>query len=64
MFAGNILKQPAYRNIEHRVVGDLTNTDLIMKNSFWVGVYPGLNLEMLDYVISNIVDFITGKARV
>jgi CDP-6-deoxy-D-xylo-4-hexulose-3-dehydrase len=63
MFAGNILKQPAYRDINHRVVGDLTNTDLIMKNSFWLGVYPGLTEEMLDYVISNVTDFMSGKAK-
>jgi CDP-6-deoxy-D-xylo-4-hexulose-3-dehydrase len=63
VFAGNITKQPAYRNTEFRVVGDLTNTDLVMTRSFWVGVYPGLTTQMLDYVIESISDFMTGKAK-
>jgi CDP-6-deoxy-D-xylo-4-hexulose-3-dehydrase len=63
LFAGNILKQPAYKDIDFRVVGDLKNTDIIMKRSFWVGVYPGLTKEMLDYVIESISDFMSGKAK-
>lgn len=63
LFAGNILKQPAYKNVDFRVVGDLTNTDIVMKRSFWVGVYPGLTKPMLDYVIESISDFMTGKAK-
>ena len=63
LFAGNILKQPAYKDIDFRVVGDLTNTDIIMKRSFWVGVYPGLTKAMLDYVIESIADFMSGKAK-
>jgi len=58
MFAGNILKQPAYRNTEFRIVGDLTNTDIIMKQSFWVGVYPGLTEEMLDFIADSIIEFV------
>lgn len=58
LFGGNLLKQPAYKNIEHRVIGDLKNTNLIMKNTFWIGVYPGLTREMLDYMVSVIHDFV------
>ncbi len=57
MFAGNITKQPAYRDVEFRVVGDLTNSDIAMHRSFWIGVHPGLTQQMLDYVIESIVDF-------
>jgi CDP-6-deoxy-D-xylo-4-hexulose-3-dehydrase len=63
LFAGNILKQPAYKNVDFRVVGDLTNTDIVMKRSFWVGVYPGLTNPMLDYVIESISDFMSGKVK-
>lgn len=51
LFASNLLRQPAYRGMPHRVVGDLTVTDLAMTSTFWVGVYPGLSAEMLDYVL-------------
>jgi CDP-6-deoxy-D-xylo-4-hexulose-3-dehydrase len=63
LFAGNILKQPAYKDVDFRVVGDLTNTDIVMKRSFWVGVYPGLTKPMLDYVIESISDFMSGKVK-
>jgi CDP-6-deoxy-D-xylo-4-hexulose-3-dehydrase len=57
MFAGNLMKQPAYRNVDFRVVGNLDNTDIVMLRTFWVGVYPGLTNEMLDYVAHSITEF-------
>ena len=62
MFAGNIMKQPAYRNVDFRVVGDLTNTDIVMRRTFWVGVYPGLTEPMLDYVADSITEFVNKHA--
>lgn len=61
LFAGNILRQPAYMNINHRVVGNLKNTDDVMLNGFWLGVYPGIDKARRDYVIGTITDFLKKK---
>jgi CDP-6-deoxy-D-xylo-4-hexulose-3-dehydrase len=58
MFAGNLTKQPAYRNVDFRIVGDLTNTDIVMNRTFWVGVYPGLTSEMLDFTATAIAEYL------
>jgi CDP-4-dehydro-6-deoxyglucose reductase, E1 len=62
LFGGNLLRQPAYRNIEHRVIGDLKNADFVMNQVFWVGLYPGLTQPMIDFVIHTIRDFCRKKS--
>jgi CDP-6-deoxy-D-xylo-4-hexulose-3-dehydrase len=61
VFAGNMTKQPAYKNIDFKIIGNLRNSDVVMERSFWVGVYPGLSDEMLEYVSDSICDFLAGK---
>jgi CDP-6-deoxy-D-xylo-4-hexulose-3-dehydrase len=51
LFGGNLLRQPAFIGTPRKVIGELTNTDIVMNDTFWVGVWPGLSLQMLDYVI-------------
>jgi CDP-6-deoxy-D-xylo-4-hexulose-3-dehydrase len=57
LFGGNLLRQPAFKGVPRRVVGDLTNTDKIMNDAFFVGVYPGLTPAMLDYLAGTFADF-------
>jgi CDP-6-deoxy-D-xylo-4-hexulose-3-dehydrase len=54
LFGGNLLRQPAFIGTPRRVVSDLANTDRVMNDTFWIGVWPGLSIEMLDYVIGSI----------
>ena len=59
---GNILEQPGYRNIPHRVVGSLYRTNRAMRDAFFVGVYPGLTEEMVDYMIATFDRFFAAQA--
>jgi CDP-6-deoxy-D-xylo-4-hexulose-3-dehydrase len=63
LFGGNLVRQPAYIGMKHRVVGDLTGSNLITRGTFWVGVHPGLTESMVEYVISSISEFISKKRR-
>jgi CDP-6-deoxy-D-xylo-4-hexulose-3-dehydrase len=58
LFAGNLLRQPAYEGWEYRVVGEMTNTDYVMNHVFWIGVFPGLTEEMLDFIVKTAVEFV------
>ncbi len=58
LFAGNIIKQPAFEGVEMRVIGDLKNTDYIMNNTFFMGIYPGNGEQELSYAISKFEEFI------
>lgn len=51
LFGGNVLRQPAYMNVERRVIGDLAQADRVMNSTFWIGVYPGITPEMVQYVL-------------
>lgn len=57
LFAGNLLRQPAYQGLNYRIVGEPINSDLVMRGVFWVGVFPGLTEEMLLYTASTIREF-------
>jgi CDP-6-deoxy-D-xylo-4-hexulose-3-dehydrase len=63
LFGGNLLRQPAYRDVPRRVVGDLDNTDFVMANTFWLGVFPGLTDQMVDYMVENVDGFVQAAAR-
>jgi CDP-6-deoxy-D-xylo-4-hexulose-3-dehydrase len=57
LFAGNLTRQPYFKGHTHRVSGNLTNTDKVMNNTFWVGVYPGLNEDMLNFMVEKLEAF-------
>jgi CDP-4-dehydro-6-deoxyglucose reductase, E1 len=57
LFAGNLTRQPYFENVEYRVSGELTNTDISMNQTLWIGVYPGLTKAHLDFVVERIVSY-------
>jgi CDP-6-deoxy-D-xylo-4-hexulose-3-dehydrase len=58
LFGGNLLRQPAFANTPRRVLGELKNTDVVMNDTFWIGVWPGLTIEMLDYVVKTLKEIL------
>ena len=60
LFAGNLLKQPAFIGTPNRVIGPLRNTDLVMTNTFWVGVWPGMTNLMLEYIVDSFHEYFGG----
>lgn len=66
LFSGNILRHPLFESLnendDYRVVGELKNTDIIMNNAFWIGVYPGMSEEKLNYMADTIIEFVGTKA--
>ncbi len=61
LFGGNLTKQPAYENVKYKVICSLKNTDLVMNNLFWIGVYPGITEEKLNYIIMVMNKFFRGR---
>jgi len=57
LFAGNVVRQPGYRNIEHRAVGDLSNADLVLRSAFFFGVFPGLDADRIAYILEAMAGF-------
>ena len=61
LFGGNLTKQPAYKNSNYRILNSLANTDKVMNDGFWLGVWPGLNEDHYDYIVEKINLFISSK---
>ncbi|WP_158852544.1 lipopolysaccharide biosynthesis protein RfbH [Saccharothrix deserti] len=61
LFAGNLTRHPAYAGRDYRVSGELTNSDVVTERTFWVGVYPAITDEMVDYVVASIREFVDGN---
>ena len=55
LFAGNLTRQPAFTHVEYRVHGELTHTDKVMNDSFWIGVWPGIDDQRMDYMIDTLL---------
>lgn len=58
LFAGNLTKQPYMEGKKYRISGELTHTDIVMNQTFWLGTFPGLETQQLDYICSKIEEFI------
>ncbi len=62
LFGGNLTRQPAYKDVAFRSVGDLKNSDTVMNQSFWIGVYPGITRAMTDYMVESLFEFCRVRA--
>jgi CDP-6-deoxy-D-xylo-4-hexulose-3-dehydrase len=58
LFGGNLTRQPAYEGRSYRTIGELKNSDFVMNNVFWIGVYPGLTAPMLEFIAKTMSDFV------
>jgi CDP-6-deoxy-D-xylo-4-hexulose-3-dehydrase len=63
LFSGNIIRHPSFENVKYRVYNNLRNTDFIMNNAFWIGVYPGLTEEMIDYELKKFDEFLGDEPK-
>ena len=61
LFGGNLLRQPGFMNTPRRIYGDLKNTDVVMNDTFWIGVWPGITTPMLDYMIESLHQILGGS---
>lgn len=61
IFAGNITKQPYFKDVDYKISGNLDNSDIVMNNSFWLGVYPGISREKLDYIVKVIKSYFSSE---
>ena len=57
LFAGNLIRQPYFKDIPHRVASELTQTDKTMNDTFWLGIYPGLGQAHLDYIAEKLEEY-------
>jgi len=63
LFGGNLIRQPAYQGVQYRVVGNLKNSDIVLNNTFFIGVYPGITDEMIEYILHTFENFIEERER-
>lgn len=63
LFGGNLMKQPAYKDVKFKISGNLKNADMVMNNLFWIGVYPGITLKKLHYMVNIFDDFFSNEMQ-